>query len=206
MAARSSSSPRPPPQDRQSGPWPLHVGQGTEVHAVRSEASGLAGSARECVAGKSDVPWRGEEGPRGQRGRGGAAVQVPLLSAPMASRRLEGIPVEEAMATRMQLLEEELSSLREELALCQVLRVLASGLSPPLGPGPVGVRPSPSCLGSAVCRYGTHPTPAVTGLPAPTRSPAGSPAPRPGLPPLSGRGRQGSSPRPAFGFRHLYIN
>ncbi|EPY75224.1 centlein isoform 2 [Camelus ferus] len=38
----------------------------------------------------------------------------------MPSIRLEGISVEEAMVTRTQLLEEELSSLKEELALCQV--------------------------------------------------------------------------------------
>ncbi|XP_006864539.1 PREDICTED: centlein-like [Chrysochloris asiatica] len=120
MAARSSSSPLPPPQAQQSGPWSLHVGQGAEVHAVRGEASGLAGAARDGVAGKSGVPWRGEEGSGGRRGRGGAAAaQAPLLSAPVASGRLEGISVEEAMATRTQLLEEELSSLKEELALCQ---------------------------------------------------------------------------------------
>lgn len=38
----------------------------------------------------------------------------------MGSMRLEGISVEEAMVTRTQLLEEELSSVKEELALCQV--------------------------------------------------------------------------------------
>ncbi|KAI4588897.1 hypothetical protein MJG53_003305 [Ovis ammon polii x Ovis aries] len=37
----------------------------------------------------------------------------------MGSMRLEGISVEEAMVTRTQLLEEELSSVKEELALCQ---------------------------------------------------------------------------------------
>ncbi|KAM9207307.1 centlein isoform 1-T1 [Dugong dugon] len=118
MAARSPPSPLPPPQARQSGPWSPHAGQGVKVHAVCSEALGLAGAAREVVAGKRDVPWRGEEGSGGRRG-GAAAAQAPLLSAPMASGRLEGISVEEAMATRTQLLEEELSSLKEELALCQ---------------------------------------------------------------------------------------
>ncbi|XP_064146532.1 centlein isoform X7 [Loxodonta africana] len=118
MAARSPPPPLPTPQARQSGPWSLHVVQGTKVHAVCSEALGLAGAGREVVAGKSDVSWRGEEGSGGRRG-GAAAAQAPLLSAPMASGRLEGISVEEAMATRTQLLEEELSSLKEELALCQ---------------------------------------------------------------------------------------
>ncbi|XP_049751195.1 centlein isoform X4 [Elephas maximus indicus] len=118
MAARSPPPPLPTPQARQSGPWSLHVVQGTKVHAVCSEALGLAGAGREVVAGKSDVSWRGEEGSGGRRG-GAAGAQAPLLSAPMASGRLEGISVEEAMATRTQLLEEELSSLKEELALCQ---------------------------------------------------------------------------------------
>lgn len=64
--------------------------------------------------------WRGEEGSEGQRGPAGTApAQAPLLSAPMGSMRLEGISVEEAMVTRTQLLEEELSSVKEELALCQ---------------------------------------------------------------------------------------
>lgn len=49
----------------------------------------------------------------------------------MGSERLEGISVEEAMVTRTQLLEEELSSLKEELALCQVSRTRVAGLSPP---------------------------------------------------------------------------
>uniref|UniRef100_A0A2K5KJX3 Centlein n=1 Tax=Cercocebus atys TaxID=9531 RepID=A0A2K5KJX3_CERAT len=120
MAARSPPSPYPPPPARQLGPRSPRVGRGAEVHAVRSEASGFAGAAREVVADKSDKIWLGEEGSGGRRGPGGAApAHAPLLSAPMGSRRLEGISVEEAMVTRTQLLEEELSSVKEELALCQ---------------------------------------------------------------------------------------
>ncbi|XP_042820365.1 centlein isoform X2 [Panthera tigris] len=120
MAARSPPSPLPPPPARQLGPWSPRVGRGAVVHAVRSEASGLANAVREGVVDKNDICWRGEEGSGGRRGPGGAApAQAPLLSSPMGSKRLEGISVEEAMVTRTQLLEEELSSLKEELALCQ---------------------------------------------------------------------------------------
>nr|XP_051701189.1 centlein isoform X3 [Oryctolagus cuniculus] len=120
MAARSPHSPLPPPPARQLGPRSPRVGRGAEAHAVRSEASGLAGAAREAVADKSDIQWRGEEGSGSRRGPGRAApAHAPLLSPHMGSRRLEGISVEEAMVTRTQLLEEELSSLKEELALCQ---------------------------------------------------------------------------------------
>ncbi|XP_054219113.1 centlein isoform X4 [Homo sapiens] len=120
MAARSPPSPHPSPPARQLGPRSPRVGRGAEVHAMRSEASGFAGAAREVVADESDKIWVGEEGSGGRRGPGGAApAHAPLLSAPMGSRRLEGISVEEAMVTRTQLLEEELSSLKEELALCQ---------------------------------------------------------------------------------------
>ncbi|XP_030879621.1 centlein isoform X3 [Leptonychotes weddellii] len=120
MAARSPPSALPPPPARQLGPWSPRVGRGTVVHAVRSEASGLASAVREGVVDKNDICWRGEEGSGGRRGPGGAApAQAPLLSSPKGSKRLEGISVEEAMVTRTQLLEEELSSLKEELALCQ---------------------------------------------------------------------------------------
>ncbi|XP_045326049.1 centlein isoform X2 [Leopardus geoffroyi] len=120
MAARSPPSPLPPPPARQLGPWSPRVGRGAVVHAVRSEASGLANAVREGVVDENDICWRGEEGSGGRRGPGGAApAQAPLLSSPMGSKRLEGISVEEAMVTRTQLLEEELSSLKEELALCQ---------------------------------------------------------------------------------------
>lgn len=69
---------------------------------------------------RGDVPWPSREGSGGQRGPGGSApAQAPLLRAPPGSERLEGISVEEVMVARMQLLEEELSSLKEELALCQ---------------------------------------------------------------------------------------
>ncbi|XP_058551246.1 centlein isoform X2 [Neofelis nebulosa] len=120
MAARSPPSPLPPPPARQLGPWSPRVGRGAVVHAVRSEASGLANAVREGVVDKNDICWWGEEGSGGRRGSGGAApAQAPLLSSPMGSKRLEGISVEEAMVTRTQLLEEELSSLKEELALCQ---------------------------------------------------------------------------------------
>lgn len=132
MAARSPPSPHPSPPARQLGPRSPRVGRGAEVHAMRSEASGFAGAAREVVADESDKIWVGEEGSGGRRGPGGAApAHAPLLSAPMGSRRLEGISVEEAMVTRTQLLEEELRSLKEELALCQVSRTLAAPLSPP---------------------------------------------------------------------------
>ncbi|XP_014948717.3 centlein isoform X1 [Ovis aries] len=120
MAARSPPSQLPPPPARHLGPWSPRVGRGAVAHAVRSETSGLEGAARERVVDKSDLPWRGEEGSEGQRGPAGTApAQAPLLSAPMGSMRLEGISVEEAMVTRTQLLEEELSSVKEELALCQ---------------------------------------------------------------------------------------
>ncbi|XP_038189606.1 centlein isoform X3 [Arvicola amphibius] len=115
MAARSLSSPLPPPPGRQSDRRSPR-----SVHGVRSEASGLADAAREVFAAKSDLVWRGEEGAGGRRGPGlvGAAV-APVASAPPGSWQPEGLSVEEAKATRMQLLEEELSSLKEELALCQ---------------------------------------------------------------------------------------
>lgn len=113
MAGRSPSSPIPPLPGRQSGhrsPRP--------VHGVRSEASGLADAATEVFAAKSDLVWRGEEGAGGRRGPGLAAV-APVASAPPGFWRPEGLSVVEAKATRTQLLEEELSSLKEELALCQ---------------------------------------------------------------------------------------
>ncbi|KAL6056441.1 hypothetical protein STEG23_035713, partial [Scotinomys teguina] len=123
MAARSPpSSPLPPSPVRQSGRRSPRPGRGAEVHAVRSEASGLAGAAREVFADKSDLVWRGEEGSGARLGpgrAGAAAVLVPIASAPPGSRRPEGLSGVEAKATRTQLLEEELSSLKEELALCQ---------------------------------------------------------------------------------------
>lgn len=95
---------------------------------MRSESSGLAGAAREVVADKSDLLWRGEEGSGGQRGSGRAgAVLAPVASVPAGSWWPEGLSSVEAKATRSQLLEEELSSLKEELALCQVSG-LAAGL------------------------------------------------------------------------------
>nr|XP_030696523.1 centlein isoform X6 [Globicephala melas] len=120
MAARLRPSQLPPPAARQLGPGSPRVGLGAVAHEVLSNTSGLAGAAREGVMDKSDLPRRGEEGSEGQRGPGRtAAAQAPLHSAPMGSMRLEGISVEEAMVTRTQLLEEELSSVKEELALCQ---------------------------------------------------------------------------------------
>ncbi|XP_032491005.1 centlein isoform X5 [Phocoena sinus] len=120
MAARLPPSQLPPPAARQLGPGSPRVGLGAVAHEVLSDTSGLAGAAREGVMDKSDLPRRGEEGSEGQRGPGRtAAAQAPLHSAPMGSMRLEGISVEEAMVTRTQLLEEELSSVKEELALCQ---------------------------------------------------------------------------------------
>ncbi|XP_070351567.1 centlein isoform X6 [Equus asinus] len=120
MAARSPPSPLPPPPERRLGPWSPRVARGAVVHTVSCEATGFAGGAREGVVDKSDISLRGEEGSGGRRGPGRAApAQAPLLSAPAGSWRLEGISVEEAMVTRTQLLEDELSSLKEELALCQ---------------------------------------------------------------------------------------
>nr|XP_036874566.1 centlein [Manis javanica] len=120
MAAHSPPSPLLLPSARQLGPWSPRVGWGAVVHAVRSEPSVLAGAEREGVVDKSDISWRGEEGSGGRRGPVGAPpARAPLLSAPSEARRLEGISVEEAMVTRTQLLEEELSSVKEELALCQ---------------------------------------------------------------------------------------
>ncbi|XP_073084559.1 centlein isoform X3 [Manis javanica] len=120
MAAHSPPSPLLLPSARQLGPWSPRVGWGAVVHAVRSEPSVLAGAEREGVVDKSDISWRGEEGSGGRRGPVGAPpARAPLLSAPSGARRLEGISVEEAMVTRTQLLEEELSSVKEELALCQ---------------------------------------------------------------------------------------
>ncbi|XP_060011091.1 centlein isoform X2 [Lagenorhynchus albirostris] len=120
MAARLRPSQLPPPAARQLGPGSPRVGLGAMAHEVLSDTSGLAGAAREGVMDKSDLPRRGEEGSEGQRGPGRtAAAQAPLHSAPMGSMRLEGISVEEAMVTRTQLLEEELSSVKEELAVCQ---------------------------------------------------------------------------------------
>ncbi|XP_052032661.1 centlein isoform X2 [Apodemus sylvaticus] len=120
MAARSPSSPPPPPPVRRSSRRSQRVGRGAEVHAVRSEASGLAGAARAVVADKSDLIWRGEEGSGGRRGSGRAgAALAPVASVPAGSWWPEGLPSVEAKATRSQLLEEELSSLKEELALCQ---------------------------------------------------------------------------------------
>ncbi|XP_031233652.1 centlein isoform X2 [Mastomys coucha] len=120
MAARSPSSSPPLPPVRRSSRRSFRVGRGAEVHAVRSEASGLAGAAREVVVDKSDLLWRGKEGSRGRRGSGRAGAAVaPVASEPAGSWWPEGLSSEEAKATRSQLLEEELSSLKEELALCQ---------------------------------------------------------------------------------------
>lgn len=122
---------------------------------------------------KSDISWRVEEGSGGlRRPEWAAPAQAPFLSAPTGSKRLEGISVEEAVVTRTQLLEEELSTLKEELALCQVSRTLASGLSP-LHSGAGGdVLPSPSAFGCVAAQVWVPPSPARRrSLPAPTRSP-----------------------------------
>ncbi|XP_028609465.1 centlein isoform X1 [Grammomys surdaster] len=120
MAARSPSSSPPPPPVRRSSRRSLRVGRRAEVHAVHSESSGLAGAAREVVADKSDLLWRGEEGSGSRRGSGRAgAALAPVASASAGSWWPEGLPSVEAKATRSQLLEEELSSLKEELAQCQ---------------------------------------------------------------------------------------
>ncbi|XP_055485417.1 centlein isoform X2 [Psammomys obesus] len=121
MAARLPSAPPPPPPAPQPARRSPRIRRrGAEVQAVRSEASGLAGTARVAVADGSRLIWRDEEGAGGRRapGRAGAAL-APVASAPADCGRLEGLSVVEANATRTQLLEEELSSLREELALCQ---------------------------------------------------------------------------------------
>lgn len=183
MAARS---PPPPPPPRLSGTRSSRVGWGAAVHAVSSEASGLRG---EGVVDRGDIPWPSGEGSGGQRGPGGSApAQAPLLRAPPGSERLEGISVEEVMVARMQLLEEELSSLKEELALCQVSR-------PPRRAGACGeARPSASALGCVAARVGDPASPArgaPSRLPA-ARPPAGS---RPSL-----HSRRLSSRFPGFGF------
>lgn len=196
MAARSPPSPLPPPPERRLGPWSPRVGRGAVVHTVSCEATGLAGGAREGVVDKSDISLRGEEGSGGRRGPGRAApAQAPLLSAPAGSRRLEGISVEEAMVTRTQLLEDELSSLKEELALCQVSRTLGAGLPPAAGPGPAGTcAPLPLPSAASLRGLGTHPVPPggpPSRLPQPARPAArgwrDAAATPPGLPPLSGR-------------------
>ncbi|XP_036094429.1 centlein isoform X5 [Rousettus aegyptiacus] len=120
MAARSPPSLQPPLPARCLGPRSPSAGRGTAVYAVSSEASGLANAAREGAMDKSDISWRVEEGSGGlRRPEWAAPAQAPFLSAPTGSKRLEGISVEEAVVTRTQLLEEELSALKEELALCQ---------------------------------------------------------------------------------------
>ncbi|KAM4878099.1 centlein isoform 2-T2 [Thomomys bottae] len=120
MAARSSASPAPPPPARSLGPRSPRGGRRTEAHTVRSEASGLSGGAREVVADKCDMLWRGEEGSGARRRPAGAAPSpAPLLSTPAGARRPEGDSVEEVKVVRTQLLEEELSGVKEELALCQ---------------------------------------------------------------------------------------
>ncbi|XP_053512315.1 centlein isoform X2 [Artibeus jamaicensis] len=118
MTARSAPSAFPRPSARLSGPGSSRVGRGAVLHTVSSEASGPAGAAGEGVVNKSNISSRGGKELGGRRELEGAA-QAPLLSTPKGSERLEGISVEEAMMTRTQLLEEELSSLKEELALCQ---------------------------------------------------------------------------------------
>lgn len=159
MAARSPSSLLPAPAPRRLGSRSPRVERGTVADAVSSEALGLAGAAREGVEDKNDISWRGEEGSGGRRGPEWAApAQAPLLSAPTGSDRLEGLSVEEAMMTRTQLLEEELSSVKEELALCQVSKTLAAGLSAPQWDrGWWGCAPLSLCL-PLRCRAGLGPT------------------------------------------------
>ncbi|XP_004838518.1 centlein [Heterocephalus glaber] len=114
MAAHSPSSPLLSPPGRQLGPRSPRVGRGADVHAVRSEAPSPAGAAWEGAAGSRAQSRRGSRGPAGA---GQAAA--PLLNAPRGRGRREGGSVEEALATRTRLLREELSGLKEELALCQ---------------------------------------------------------------------------------------
>ncbi|CAK6434043.1 unnamed protein product [Pipistrellus nathusii] len=114
MAARPPPPPPSPPPARLSGTRSSRAGRGAAVHAVSSEG----GAAREGALDPGYIPWPGGEGSGAQRGPGGSAP-APLLSAPAGAEQLEGRSVEEVVVTRMQLLEEELSSLKEELALCQ---------------------------------------------------------------------------------------
>lgn len=199
MAARSPPSMLPPPPPRRSGPGSPRVGRLTVVHAVSSEALGLDGAAREGVADKSDVSWWGEEGSGGRRGPEWAArAKAPVLSAPTGSDRLEGISVEEAMVTRTQLLADELSSLKEELALCQVSTPLAAGLSPTtVGPGLAGCAPL-SLRRPLRCRARWGPSQPLPAAPSPGSHPTRPAAPYwrdavapgcpiPDFPPLSGR-------------------
>lgn len=197
MAARSPPS---PPPARLSGTRSSRVGRGAAVHAVSSEASGLGGAAREGVVDRGDLSWPGGEGSGGQRGPGGSApAQAPLLSAPPGSERLEGISVEEVMVARMQLLEEELSSLKEELALCQVSR-------PPLRAGALGRRdPLPPPWAARPRGLESHPAPPRPrrSLPAPTRSPGRLPAARPRAPAPPWTPAELSSRVPGFGCLHM---
>ncbi|XP_008836965.1 centlein isoform X3 [Nannospalax galili] len=111
MAARSRFSRLPPPPGPQSCFRSRRVGRGAELHVAHSEAE------RDVVADKSDVLRMGDEGSGARRWPGGASpTHAPLVSAPAGSRRPEDV---EAKVTGTQLLEEELSSLKEELALCQ---------------------------------------------------------------------------------------
>lgn len=182
MAAPSPPSPAPPPPARLSGTRSSRAGRGAAAHAVSSEASGLGGAAREGVVDRGDTPWPGGEGSGGQRGPGGLApAPAPLLSAPTGSERPEGISVEEVMVTRMQLLEDELSSLKEELALCQVSR-------PPLRAGACGeARPAASAVGCVAARVGDPARPA-------RGAPSRSPPPDRGLPPRPAPPRPGRPP------------
>ncbi|XP_051019928.1 centlein isoform X2 [Acomys russatus] len=119
MAARlPSSPPAPTTTARRSSRRSPCVGRGADVHSVRRVASGLEGAARVAAAfaDKSDFLWRGEEGSGARPGPG----RAPVAGAAAASRRADGLSVVvEAKEPQTQLLEEELSSLKEELALCQ---------------------------------------------------------------------------------------
>ncbi|XP_054979742.1 centlein isoform X2 [Sorex araneus] len=120
MAARSPASPLPPPPARPLGPRPASTGRGDVVPGSPVVASGRTDAAREGGVDPRSKSCRSPAGLGRPRGSGRAApAQVPLRSSPMGSERLEGVSVEEVMVTRTQLLEEELSSLKEELALCQ---------------------------------------------------------------------------------------
>ncbi|XP_013371834.1 PREDICTED: centlein isoform X3 [Chinchilla lanigera] len=100
------------PPARPLGPGsPPRVARGADVRAGRGEALRPAGAAQGGVAG-------GRQGRR-RGGEGDVPARCPLLSAPLGAGWPEGEAGPAATGTRAQLLEDELSSVKEELALCQ---------------------------------------------------------------------------------------
>lgn len=140
-AAPSPTSLLPPPPAPPLGRGAPGLGRGVAIPARLVEAS----AAGEGVGDPSCKSWRS--------GAGRATpTPAPVRCSPMGS---EGVPLGEVMVTRTQLLEDELRSLQEELALCQVSdedsdRRLSRTLS---GWGPV------RCLGASLLLRRRPPTP-----------------------------------------------